>query len=243
MDTSQILHESSFSFGGTRSKKPSMDQLGNTSFGHSFNAQDATTYIEMDPDVFSMRWPSSYNPAFSLPCAQSLDFVPADEIFSDGMVAASQIDTCISSFERSVSTDSSKSFLYQRNEHALTEVARPISVDSSPLFYSAQSTPFLTGRISVKVQRKSPLVRSCTESSKKLFLRYIFFLLPLYKKVKQIQLFSGKSSCRKSASAAASAAASRRTSLNSVEWCHGNADTAVHDAILYCKRSIVSPDD
>lgn len=223
-----------------------MDQLDSSSLGHSFNAQDATTYIEMDPDVFSMRWPSSYNSDFALPCAeQSLEFAPADEIFSDGMVATSQTGPSVSSsLERSVSTDSSKSFLSQRNECAIitTDVRRPISVDSSPLFYSAHSTPFLTGRRIGKVQRKSPLMRTCTESPKKLFVRYMCFLLPLYKKVKQIQLFSGKSSCRKSTSAAASAsaAASRRMSINSVEWCHGNADTAVNDAILYCKKSIVS---
>ncbi|KAF3321037.1 putative membrane-associated kinase regulator 6 [Carex littledalei] len=223
METLRNLHESSFSNYGWTASPNSTIQLDNTSsLGCSFNAQDATSFIEMDPHVFSMRWPSS------------LDFAPADQIFSDGMAATSQMDSSTSSFERSVSTDSSKSFLSHRNQCTLTDVPRPISVDSSPLFYSAQSTPFVTGRRSSgKVQRKSPLLRSCTESSKKLFLRYMCFLLPLYKKVKLIQLFS-----RKSTSAAAASAASRNMSLNSVEWCHGNADTAVHDAILYCKRSI-----
>lgn len=226
METSRNLHESSFSnYDWTAS--PSTIQLDNTSsLGCSFNAQDATSFIEMDPHVFSMRWPSL------------LDFAPADQIFSDGMVATSQMNSSNSSFERSVSTDSSKSFLSHRNQSALTDVPRPVSVESSPLFYSAQSTPFVTGRRSGKVQRKSPLLRTCTVSSKKLFLRYMCFLLPLYKKVKQMQLFS-----RKSTSASAAGAASRRMSLNSVEWCHGNADTAVHDAILYCKRSIVSPEN
>ncbi|KAJ4773826.1 hypothetical protein LUZ62_058083 [Rhynchospora pubera] len=241
METSQNLHdhESSFSHGWTASRKPSMvDQLDNASLGHSFNTQDAASFIEMDPDVFSMRWPSSYHTDFTLPCAQSLDLVDADQIFSDGVITTSQMDPAISSFERSVSTDSTKSFLYQRNQSTLTEMPRPVSANSSPMFYSAQSTPFLTGRRSVKAQRKSPLMRSCSESSKKLFLRYMCFLLPLYRKVKQMQLFSGKSSCRKSASTTSSAAPSRRLSLNSVEWCHGNADTAVYDAILYCKRSI-----
>lgn len=226
METSHNPHESSFSnYGWTAS--PTI-QLDNTSsLGCSFNAHDATSFIEMDPHVFSMRWPSS------------LDFASADQIFSDGMAATSQMESSTSSFERSVSTDSSKSFLSHRNQCTLTDVPRPISVDSSPLFYSAQSTPFVTGRRSTgKVQKKSPLLRSCTESSKKLFLRYMCFLLPLYKKVKQMQLIS-----RKSTSAATAGSTSRRMSLNSVEWCHGNADKAVHDAILYCKGSIVSPEN
>ncbi|KAJ3682046.1 hypothetical protein LUZ60_014619 [Juncus effusus] len=228
METSQNLHESSFSDAWTRSKKPSIDHLDTTSLGHSFNTQDTNSFIEMDPDFFSMRWPSdsSLNLDFTLPSSQPLDLVNTDKIFSYGVIVPSQVDTSISAFSRSESIDSSKSLLTN---------PKPISASSSPSFYSAQSTPFYTTKVKTN---KSPLVRSCADSPKKILIKYLFFLFPLYKKVKGMKLFS-----RKMVSGKASSMRVYSRRMSSVEWCHGNADTAVYDAVMYCKRSFESQEE
>ncbi|XP_073001800.1 uncharacterized protein [Typha latifolia] len=239
MDASQQqLCDTSFSYGWLRSKKPSLDFLEN-SLSQSF---DRSSFIDMDPDFFSMRWTSdSHDFDFNLPGAQSPELVHADKIFSNGLILPSQFssppkdeqvcNSCDSFFSRSQSVSSCKALL-----------SRPISGNSSPLFLSAQSTPISTSSCSSKSvssrrgnKSKSPLLRSCTKSPKKILLKYLFFLLPLYKKVKELRLFSSKSASISKYSAANSAR--KNAGFSSMEWCRGNADSAVHDAILYCKRS------
>ncbi|KAF0911109.1 hypothetical protein E2562_005482 [Oryza meyeriana var. granulata] len=112
---------------------------------------------------------------------------------------------------------------------------------SSPLFHSAQSTP---ASLSSSSSARSGTSKNATStppllagrrgggsSPWKILLRYLRFLMPLYRKVRTLPLRAPRTSVSPASPASA------RASMSSIEWCHGIADTAVHDAILYCKKS------
>jgi hypothetical protein len=95
-----------------------------------------------------------------------------------------------------------------------------VSSPSSPVFHTAQRTP-------ANKPRTAPLL-----ATRRLVLRYLRFLVSLFRKARSLAPRSGK------ALAATTTPARRSTSSVAPEhWCHGNADTAVRDAILYCKKS------
>jgi hypothetical protein len=91
----------------------------------------------------------------------------------------------------------------------------------SPVFHTAQRTP-------ANKPRTAPLL-----ATRRLVLRYLRFLVPLFRKARSLAPRAGRV-----LAATTTTPARRSTSRVPAEhWCHGNADTAVRDAILYCKKS------
>ncbi|KAG1354705.1 putative membrane-associated kinase regulator 6 [Cocos nucifera] len=256
METSQQLFGDSFSHGWLINIKPSFESL-NSSFRHSI---DGSSFIEMDPDSFSMRWTNdAHDFNFNLPSSQSPVLVHADQIFSNGLLLPLHLnnqpqseagyESLGSNFGRSKSMDSSKALLSRSNRfqsrYFYTVQSRPISSNSSSLFHSAGSTPISMSSCSSQSAAsrsgkfRSPFLKNCTKSPKKILWKYLFFLMPLYKKVRGLSLTSPKSvrSCRDSVANSPK----MTTAFSGIEWRRGNADSSIYDAILHCKRSIVSP--
>ncbi|XP_008807852.1 probable membrane-associated kinase regulator 6 [Phoenix dactylifera] len=254
MDSSQQLFGDSFSNGWLISIKPSIESLS-SSFRHSF---DGSSFIEMDPDFFSMRWTSdAHDFNFNFPSTQSPVSAHADQFISNGHLLPLYLNTpppqsevgqesLGSNFSRSKSLDSSKALLSRSNRFQPRRFyavpSRSVSSNSSPLFHSAQSTPISMSSCSSKSvastsgKFKSPFFKNCTKSPKKILWKYLSFLMPLYKKVKGLSLASPKSvrTCRGSVGDSPR----MTTALSSIEWRRGNADSSIYDAILHCKKSI-----
>nr|XP_019709274.1 probable membrane-associated kinase regulator 6 isoform X1 [Elaeis guineensis] len=254
METSQQLFGDSFSYGCLINIKPSFESFS-SSFRHSF---DGSSFIEMDPDFFSMRWTSdAHDFTLNLLSTQSPVSAHADQIFSNGHLLQLHINTpppqseeghesLGSNFSRSKSLDSSKALHSRSNRFQSRCVyaapSRPASSNSSPLFHSAESTPVSMSSCSSKSvasrsgKFKSSFFKNCTRSPKKILWKYLCFLMPLYKKVKGLSLTSPKSvrSCRNSVGNSPR----MTTACSSIEWHCGNADSSIYDAILHCKKSI-----
>ncbi|CAL4912302.1 unnamed protein product [Urochloa decumbens] len=243
MEVASLQHlGDSFSCGwlnrGAPAAAPSFERLADADLGHSFGSSTRSSFIDMDPaDLFSMRWTTT---AVSTPPESEFEFglpggggssdppspvlVSASKIIRDGRLLPSD-PVCRSGA--------------QEQHGELNRVAdmpgAPRSPPSSPLFHSAQSTPASlsscsSGRSAAAAGR--PRRGQASPSSWKILLQYLRFLVPLYRKVRALRRLSA---ARQRVAPASPARAS--TSSSSMEWCHGNADTAVRDAILYCKKS------
>ncbi|KAL5230066.1 hypothetical protein ABZP36_028842 [Zizania latifolia] len=210
------------------------DDVVHGGLGHSFNSS-AVSFIDMDPaELFSMRWTSfaaaekeveeeeeDHDFDFGLPCAGaqcSPLLVGAGSTLSDGHLFL----PC-------------EPGIVARDGSAYADVSPS---PSSPLFHSALSTPVsaIISSSRAGVKARAPLL-----ATRRILLRYLRFLVPLCRKVRALPLRVLSPSSR--ASLAASTSPARRSTSSSYAsaaeyWCHGNADTAVRDAILYCKKSI-----
>jgi hypothetical protein len=109
-------------------------------------------------------------------------------------------------------------------------------------FYSAQSTPASAVSSSRRPGgAKAPL---------RILLRYMRLLAPLCRKVRALParaLAPRSTTPRAAAFAGATTASPARQSTSSYAsaaeyWCQGHAETAVGDAILYCKKSVQGQD-
>ncbi|XP_006649304.2 uncharacterized protein LOC102722655 [Oryza brachyantha] len=204
-------------------------------------------FIDMDPaDLFSMRWTGS-DFDFDLPGGGGDGASPipllasASQIFHDGRLLPHELD--YGGFEVQEDGDVVGESSAPRVADLLSE---PLLSVSSPPFHSAQSTP---ASLSSSSSARSGASKNATttmppllagrrgggggsSSPWKILLRYLRFLMPLYRKVRALPQRSPRTTKVSPASPA-----SARASTSSIEWCHGIADTAVHDAILYCKKS------
>ncbi|KAF8727937.1 hypothetical protein HU200_018506 [Digitaria exilis] len=225
----------SFSRGGwPRSKAPrcaprSFERLDvhAAGLGESFNSSTAS-FIDMDPEeLFSMRWTSSDDGGFDLapPCAAgacSPLLASAGLVFSDD------------------------SLLLPCEEPS--GIPDDESAGSSPAFHTARSTPASSVISFSSSQRRPGDAKPPLMATRRLLLRYLRFLAPLCRKARALRLaparvFSSATRSSRSSLAAAATPARRSTSSASCAseyWCHGNADTAVRDAILHCKKSLVT---
>uniref|UniRef100_A0A0D9XLV4 Membrane-associated kinase regulator 6 n=1 Tax=Leersia perrieri TaxID=77586 RepID=A0A0D9XLV4_9ORYZ len=192
---------------------------GEDDLGHSFGSSVVSA------ELFSMRWTTlltedhdggddDFDFDFGTPCADAAHcssplLVGAVRIFSDEQAPAGIV----------------------------------AAASSSPLFHSALSTPasvIATTASSRRAGRAPALM-----VTRRILVRYLRFVVPLCRKVRRSLRLSPRS--RGGASLAASSTTTspaRRSTSSSYasaadqHWCHGNADTAVRDAILYCKKSI-----
>ncbi|XP_062205813.1 probable membrane-associated kinase regulator 6 [Phragmites australis] len=105
------------------------------------------------------------------------------------------------------------------------------SAGSSPVFHSAQSTP---ASVISSSRRTGAKPRAPLLATRRLLLRYLRFLVPLCRKARALRVLAPRSR------APAATSARRSTSGAAEYWCHGNADTAVRDAILHCKKSLTA---
>ncbi|KAL5217432.1 hypothetical protein ABZP36_018116 [Zizania latifolia] len=216
------------------------------SLGHSFGS--SRSFIDMDPaELFSMRWTTAKTPGgdfdFVLPggdgdgASSPLPLlVSASRIFHNGRLLPHELDYGRSGAQEEGEVgDSVPSVVDLLSEPRL-------SASTSPLFHSAQSTP--TSTLSSSSSARSGAGKNATippllagrrggSSPWKILLRYLRFLMPLYRKVRAKRLRAPRPKVSPSPASPASA----RASNSSIDWCHGIADTAVHDAILYCKKS------
>jgi hypothetical protein len=122
------------------------------------------------------------------------------------------------------------------------------SACSSPAaFHTAHSTP--ASVISSASRRpgaggaNKPLL-----ATRRILLRYLRFLVPLCRKARALRLpvpvpgrvFSAPRSSRAVPTTPARRSTSSASSAAAEYWCHGNADVAVRDAILHCKKSLLT---
>jgi hypothetical protein len=235
----------SFSYGWlTQAQPPSFAADAGQAFGSS-----RSSYIDMDPaDLFSMRWTTAAPPGsdfdFGLPVpgdggdASPAQLVSASQIFRGGRLLPCEPGACSGVAQQDVHGDAGDDYVTRGALDAVAGAAR-WSAPSSPLFHSAQSTPLSLSACSSTMSnhgRARPVRRG--SSPWKVLLRYVRFLMPLYRKARALAPPSPR---RKHARVAPAAGSPGRVSTtSSVDWCHGSADTAVRDAILYCKKSSVS---
>ncbi|XP_002468602.2 pre-mRNA-splicing ATP-dependent RNA helicase prp28 [Sorghum bicolor] len=202
-------------------RAPSLERLvaDAIDLGHSFGS--SRSFIDMDPaELFSMRWTGTATA--TAPPESDFDF----GLIPGGGAGGSDPPSPVLFSASRVIRDGR---LIPSDPGLLQE--RGADPPSAPLFRSAHSTP----------ASPSPSPSSCSSgrtagrrgaSSWKILLQYLRFLVPLYRKVRALRRFPAPR--RRPRVAPASPA---RASTSSLEWCHGNADTAVRDAILYCKKS------
>ncbi|KAF8698500.1 hypothetical protein HU200_035243 [Digitaria exilis] len=225
----------SFSCGGwPRSKArcaPSFERLdvhATGGLGESFNSSTAS-FIDMDPEeLFSMRWTSD-DVGFDLapPCAAG---ACSPLLASAGLVFSGD-----------------DSLLLPCGEEP-SGIPYDESAGSSPAFHTARSTPASSVISFSSSQRRPGDAKPPLMATRRLLLRYLRFLAPLCRKARALRLaparvFSSATRSSRSSLAAAATPARRSTSSASCAseyWCHGNADTAVRDAILHCKKSLVT---
>nr|CAB3497231.1 unnamed protein product [Digitaria exilis] len=225
MEVASLQHlGDSFSCGWLKRGAPSFERLVvDADLGHSFGSSTRSSFIDMDPaDLFSMRWTTTAPPP---PGSEEFEFgLPGggggDPASSPVLVSASQVIRDGRLLPSDPISRRSSSGAHQR--HRVDDLpSAPRSSPSSPMYHSEQSS------------RSPPLFaggRRGRASSWKIVVHYLRFLMPLYRKVRALRRFSA-------ARPRVAPASPARVSTSSIEWCHGNADTAVRDAILYCKKS------
>ncbi|KAG2555155.1 uncharacterized protein LOC120647494 [Panicum virgatum] len=240
MEVASLQHlGDSFSRGWLKSgaPAPSFERLADADLGNSFGS--SRSFIDMDPaELFSMRWTTKTTATesdfeFGLPGGGGGSDPP-----SPVLVSASQV---IRNSRLLPSEPVCRQGAQEQHGDRVADLpgAPRSSPPSSPLYRSAQSTPASSGRSGVAgsknaAARPPPLFaagrRGRASSSWKILVQDLRFLMPLYRKVRALRRFSAPRPRVAPASPA-------RASTSSMEWCHGNADTAVRDAILYCKKS------
>ncbi|XP_037426748.1 uncharacterized protein LOC119292025 [Triticum dicoccoides] len=223
----------SFSYGWLSQAPPSMDRLAADVALYSFGGSRSSSIDMEDPsELFSMRWttPTANDFDFGLPtppdggAASPAHLVSASQIFRGGRLLPCEPGGCSYATARQDADGS----VARRAAEAVPRLSPP----SSPLFHSAQSTPLSLSACSSATGKHAgqrPMtMRRGGSSPWKVLLRYVRFLMPLYRKAR---------ARRADRRVAPAGSPSRGSTSSAVEWCHGNADTAVHDAILYCKKS------
>ncbi|KAF8780440.1 hypothetical protein HU200_001561 [Digitaria exilis] len=210
---------------------PSFERLVvDADLGHSFGSSTRSSFIDMDPaDLFSMRWTTTAPPPGSEEFEFGLPGGGGDPASPPVLVSASQVIRDGRLLPSDPVSRRSSSGAHQRHGDLRVDdlPSAPRSSPSSPMYHSEQSTS----------ARPPPLFaggRRGRASSWKILVHYLRFLMPLYRKVRALRRFSA-------ARPRVAPASPARVSTSSIEWCHGNADTAVRDAILYCKKSSVRP--
>ncbi|OEL16747.1 hypothetical protein BAE44_0022234, partial [Dichanthelium oligosanthes] len=188
----------------------------------------------MDPaDLFSMRWTTTAPPEsdfeFGLLGGGGSSDPPSPVLVSASLIIRNGRLLPSEPVRRSGAQE----------QHGVDRVAdlpsAPRSSPSSPLYRSAQSTPVSlsscsSGRSGIGGNMNAAAGRRGRASSWKILVHYLRFLMPLYRKVRALRRFSASRP-------RVAPASPPRASTSSIDWCHGNADTAVRDAILYCKKS------
>uniref|UniRef100_A0A0A9DFB9 Membrane-associated kinase regulator 6 n=1 Tax=Arundo donax TaxID=35708 RepID=A0A0A9DFB9_ARUDO len=208
----------SFSRGGwprcTARVAPSFERLDvDAGLGESFNSSTAS-FIDMDPaELFSMRWTSEDGGG------GGLDFgLPCAGECSPLLIsAAGELLPCEPS--GGIAHGSGSSY------------ADASAASSPAVFHSALSTP---ASVISSSRRTGAKPRAPLLATRRLLLRYLRFLVPLCRKARVLTRRS------RAPAATPSRRSTSSSSAGEYYWCHGNADTAVRDAILHCKKSFTA---
>ncbi|KAJ1296474.1 hypothetical protein BS78_01G303500 [Paspalum vaginatum] len=185
----------------------------------SFSSSTAS-FIDMDPEeLFSMRWTSDDAAGFGFgppraagACSPLL--ASAGLVFSDDSLLLAPCDC------------------------EPGGIAASASAGSSPAFHTARSTPAASVAGSSSRRPGGACGAKTLLATRRLLLRYLRFLAPLCRKARA---FSAPRCRAPAATPARRSTSSASASSGAAEhWCHGNADTAVRDAILHCKKSLAT---
>ncbi|XP_022738466.1 probable membrane-associated kinase regulator 6 isoform X2 [Durio zibethinus] len=217
METSQPLSIESFSYSWLINLKPSLDSL-DSSLRASLDASDEASFIEMDPRMPPSRrfFRNSQDFKFDFPISQTpLTLVHADELFSDGYV----MPFFVNPLKMEVLEVSGSTSTLPASSHAPNLVV-PASKTNRPL-------------------------RRGRRLSKRIFLKYLDFLRPLYRRIR------GRKSSSRAESVDArvqvrknwvySAETSPRISVaySADEWRKScDSESSIYEAVLHCKKSI-----
>lgn len=231
----------SFSYGWLNTINPTFDfdRLGD-SLRRSFEALDGSSFIEMDPDFFSIRWTDLAGFDFSLPASsESSDLVLADQIFSNGKLLPSSTlkkkearFSSDSALDRSISIDAAKALLAEGNHWDDS-----ISIGASTTLFSSYSMPLNSGSEKLKL----PLNSHRRSSPGRMLRKYLNFLIPLYRKVKRLKMMSSRTARSRRGDSPTSSAKSEFSNIDRnrasrvFDW---EFESSIHDAVLHCKKSV-----
>ncbi|PKA59039.1 putative membrane-associated kinase regulator 6 [Apostasia shenzhenica] len=177
----------------------------------------------MDPDWFSMRWTGLTDFDFNLPSFESSVMAHADQIFSDGHLLPLHLGNPLKSKEASGSTDSM--------------LKRSVSLDSSKRLLSSISRSGEDNE-----NNKLPLIRPGAKSPGRILRKYLYFIIPLFKKVKSFKLISSRS-VRSCGDSPRSSARTMNNGFSAIERRRINrvfdvdTESSIHEAVLHCKKS------
>ncbi|XP_077228932.1 putative membrane-associated kinase regulator 6 [Tasmannia lanceolata] len=218
MESLQQLANESFSYSWLLNLKPSsLDLLDDA----SIYSLDEDSFIEINPTIESFRR-ALQSQDFEFPNSQPMTLVHADQLFSNGFLLPLQLLT--SSYN--IQKPSSPSFetLPTKKTHVLSESSSKISVFSRP--GTTTQLRFLD---------------KCQRSSRKILLKYLGFLRPLYQKVSRKRSSSVAS---QGMNGSESVLSSPRTStgFSTSDWCRDNMlfdsdiESSIYEAVLHCKK-------
>ncbi|CAN6284121.1 unnamed protein product [Urochloa humidicola] len=211
---------------------PSFGRLDvHAALGESFTSSTAS-FIDMDPEeeLFSMRWTSD---DFAPPCARAA---------CSPLLASAGLVFCDEGLLRPCEDPSGTAAIDA--DGIAYGYADDASAASSPAFHTARSTPAASVAGSSR-RREGGGAAKPLLATRRLLLRYLRFLAPLCRKARSLRAPARAFSAPRARSLSLAAATPARRSTSSAasaaeHWCHGNADTAVHDAILHCKKSLLT---
>ncbi|XP_020574995.1 probable membrane-associated kinase regulator 6 [Phalaenopsis equestris] len=215
METTQQISNDSFSLSWLSNTKHSLGFL-EESLRRSFDGLDESSFIDMDPNFFSLRWTNSTDFDFSHPNCGDVAATPAaslvvhaDQIFFNGHLLPLHLVNTLKSKDDSVSTNSSPSL---------------------------NSSDFIAMRSCGK-----PLSRESTKSPVKMLMKYLNFLIPLYKKVRKMKKNSWKTprSFDNSTGSPSRMSFERRRGSRVFDVA---SESPIQDAVLHCKKSIAKSD-
>ncbi|KAK8956391.1 hypothetical protein KSP40_PGU013348 [Platanthera guangdongensis] len=227
MEAIQQISNESFSHGNwlNNNTKRFLEE----SLSRSFNALDAASFIEMDLDFFSMRWADSLDFNFSRPsggdaslAAAAAAMNVADQIFFNGrLLPLHLVNQGPIASPDSVLLRPSKS--------------SPCQSESD---FSAYSDSAMTpGRFGNKERAMSPA---------KILKKYLYFLVPLCRKVKKLRIISSSKAPRRFDCSSRRSWGRRMSNVGLTaddrRWPANRAfdveaASSIHDAVLHCKKS------
>ncbi|KAG0454676.1 hypothetical protein HPP92_023968 [Vanilla planifolia] len=224
METIHQLSIESFSHGWLSEKKASSDHPEDA----LRRSLDGDSFVDVDTELFSIRWSDSARFDFIPSNCDPHILVHADQIFFNGQLlplhlidppkGAADSVSPDSVLTRSVSLDSSKTLLSQTDRWEDSA-----SATSSPARVYFHSIPLPCGGHKLDLNKRG------AKSPGKVLRKYLFFLLPLFRKLKSFKAMSSR--------AVRSCGDSPRS-----PWGRSSdlGENSIDEAVLHCKKSMGS---
>ncbi|XP_077249594.1 putative membrane-associated kinase regulator 6 [Tasmannia lanceolata] len=200
MESLENLSNESFSYSWILNLKPNIDE----SFRSSL---DEGSFIEMDPTITSFRR-AIISHDFDFHNSQPFDLVPADQLFSDGLILPLHLVTP----SQTVSSTSLETHPTK---------TRHMSSESSSKTEVFSKTP--------KKSTQSRFFDKCERSSRRILGKYLGFLRPVYRKMRRT---------RSSPGAMNGSDQLVQTSPRTSTTFSSDTESPIYEAVLHCKKSI-----
>ena len=219
MDTSHPLSIESFSYSWLVNLKPSLESLDG-SLRTSLDASDETSsFIEMDPRMTPSKrfFRNSQDFKFDFPISQSpRTLVDADELFSNGYLMP-----------------------------LFVESLKMEAFEASDVIPSLPSSSHVPKSVVPNSHSRCPSLKRCKTLSRRIFLKYLNFLRPLYRRLR-----GGKSGSKPESVVKRTVSAKNRgyysetsprisVAYSADDWRKScDSESSIYEAVLHCKRSI-----